>query len=104
MAGWLNKASSVFRRSQPDVEHPFAVPCECGLIHRGMRRNRSQKIVCRECGSTRFILPKDAYPAPRDRPREPAPPPAALPVLNPIKESPGKRGKPAAVRPEKLNP
>ena len=104
MAGWLNKASNVFRRSTPDVEHPFAVPCECGLIHRGMRRNRHQKIVCRECGASRFILPKDSYPAPRDRPTEPPPPPAALPVLNPIKESPGKRGKPAPVRSEKLNP
>jgi hypothetical protein len=104
MPGWLNKASNVFRRSAPDVEHPFAVPCECGLMHRGMRRNRAQKIVCRECGATRFILPKDTYPAPRDRPKEPPPPPAALPVLNPIKESPGKRGKPAAARPDKLNP
>jgi hypothetical protein len=104
MAGWLNKASNVFRRTAPDVEHPFAVPCECGLIHRGMRRNRSQKIVCRECGAPRFILPKDVYPAPRDRPKEPPPPPAALPVLNPVKESPGKRGKPAPVRSEKLNP
>jgi hypothetical protein len=104
MAGWLNKASNVFRRSAPDVEHPFAVPCECGLMHRGMRRNRPQKIVCRECGAARFILPKDVYPAPRDRPKEPPSPPAALPVLNPVKESPGKRGKPAAVRSEKLNP
>jgi hypothetical protein len=106
MPGWLNKASSVFRRSTPDVEHPFAVPCECGLIHRGMRRNRSQKIVCRECGAPRFILPKDVYPAPRDRPKEPPPPPPSLPVLNPVKESPGKKGKPApaAARPDKLNP
>jgi hypothetical protein len=104
MPGWLNKASNVFRRSTPDVEHPFAVPCECGLIHRGMRRVRSQKIVCRECGAARFILPKDVYPPPRDRPKESAAPPLALPVLNPIKESPGKRGKPAAVRTEKLNP
>jgi hypothetical protein len=104
MAGWLNKASSVFRRSAPEVEHPFAVPCECSLIHRGMRRNRSQKIVCRECGATRFILPKDVYPAPHNRPKEPPPPPASLPVLNPIKDVPAKRGKPAAARPEKPNP
>jgi len=104
MAGWLNKASNVFRRSTPDVEQSFAVPCECGLIHRGTRRQRHQKIVCRECGAARFILSRDVYPAPRDRPREPAPPPAALPVLNPIKEPSGKRGKVAPNRPDKPSP
>ncbi len=93
MAGWLNKASNVFRRNTPEVEHPFAVPCECGLIHRGMRRNRFQKIVCRECGAARFILPKDVYPAPRDRPRDPPPVVESLPVLNPIKSAPSKGGK-----------
>ncbi len=105
MPGWLNKASNVFRRTTPEVDHPFAVPCECGLIHRGMRRHRHQKIVCRECGASRFVLPRDVYPAPKDRPREPAPP-AALPVLNPIKETAGKRGgrSPAAFRAEQLNP
>lgn len=104
MAGWLNKASNVFRRTAPEVEQSFAVPCECGLVHRGMRRNRSQKIVCRECGAARFILPKDSYPAPRDRPTEPPPPPAALPVLNPVKDTPGKRGKSPPAPTAKLNP
>jgi hypothetical protein len=107
MAGWLDKASNVFRRTAPEVDHPFAVPCECGLVHRGMRRNRHQKIVCRECGATRFVLPKDVYPAPKDRPREPAPPPTDLPVLNPIKEPPGKRVSKATAtvpREEKANP
>ncbi len=106
MAGWLNKASNVFRRTAPEIEQPFAVPCECGLVHRGMRRNRPQKIVCRECGASRFVLPKDVYPAPRDRPREPAPPPAELPVLNPIKAAPAKPGgkRSASAASTKLNP
>ncbi|QDT53453.1 hypothetical protein Pan44_14700 [Caulifigura coniformis] len=103
MPAWLNKASNVFRRNTPEVEHPFAVPCECGLVHRGMRRNRHQKIVCRECGATRFVLPKDVYPAPKNRPAEPAAPPAALPVLNPTKEPAGRRGK-SVGRPEKPSP
>ncbi len=106
MPGWLNKASNVFRRNTPDVEQPFAVPCECGLVHRGLRRNRFQKILCRECGASRFVLPRDVYPAPKDRPQEAAPPPAALPVLNPIKSPAGKRGGRAAasVRSDRLNP
>jgi len=103
MPAWLNKASNVFRRNTPEVEHPFAVPCECGLIHRGMRRNRHQKIVCRECGATRFVLPKDVYPAPKTRPSEPVSAPAALPILNPVKEPAGKRAKNVG-RPQKPNP
>lgn len=72
-----------------------------------MRRNRFQKIVCRECGASRFVLPKDVYPPPRERPIIIDAPPPELPVLNPIKAPPAKKGSKAAAtatKPVKLNP
>ncbi|HVJ66452.1 MAG TPA: hypothetical protein VM510_00635, partial [Caulifigura sp.] len=73
-----------------------------------MRRNRSQKIVCRECGAARFVLPKDVYPPPRERPVVVDAPPPELPVLNPVREPAARKGTKnataAATRPAKQNP
>jgi hypothetical protein len=104
MAGWLVKASNVFRKTTPEVEHPFAVQCRCGLMHRGMRRNRSQKIVCRECGAARFVLPRDVYPPPKNRPLEAPAPPPELPVLNPVKPGAAPRPRGVSPKPKTLSP
>jgi hypothetical protein len=87
MSGWFSKASNVFRRAVPEVEQRFELTCDCGQAHHGLRRSRAQKIVCRDCGSTRFVLPRDVYPPPRDARREPKPVPEPLPVLKPVEET-----------------
>lgn len=88
MSGWFSKASNVFRRAAPEVEHPFELTCECGMVHQGMRRVRHQRIVCRDCGTSHFVLPRDAYPAPREARARPKPAPEPLPVLAPVEEKP----------------
>jgi len=87
MSGWFSKTSSVFRRAAPEAEHPFQLACECGQVHRGLRRSRQLKLVCRECGATKFVLPRDVYPPPREARQEAAPPPS-LPILKPIENEP----------------
>jgi hypothetical protein len=86
MSGWFSKASNVFRRATPEAEQRFDVTCECGQAHHGLRRSRAQKIVCRDCGATRFILPRDVYPAPKEARRGPKPTPEPLPVLKPVED------------------
>jgi len=44
------------------------VGCRCGMRHTGLRRRREQRIVCRSCGASLFVLPRDSYPAPKPRP------------------------------------
>jgi len=88
MSGWFTKASNVFRRAAPEVEHPFELTCDCGLAHHGLRRARHQRIVCRDCGASRFVLPRDVYPAPREARTKPKPAPEPLPVLAPVEEKP----------------
>lgn len=64
MSGWLAKATGALRREEPEEPQPFDVICECGLQHSGMRRRRAQRIVCRSCGASLFVLPRDSYPVP----------------------------------------
>lgn len=69
MSGWLSKATGALRREAPETPEPFEAVCECGVRHTGLRRRRSQRLVCRSCGTSLFILPRDVYPVPA------APPP-----------------------------
>ncbi|SFI28053.1 hypothetical protein [Planctomicrobium piriforme] len=65
MSGWLSKAKKAFKRDQPaETAQPFQLPCECGQQHTGLRRQRHQHIVCKACGRSLFVLPRDIYPPP----------------------------------------
>ncbi|REJ86737.1 MAG: hypothetical protein DWQ34_18205 [Planctomycetota bacterium] len=64
MSGWLAKATGALRREEPEEPQPFNVTCACGLQHSGLRRRRAQRIVCRSCGTSLFVLPRDPYPVP----------------------------------------
>jgi hypothetical protein len=70
MSNWISKAVNVFRRDIPEVTQPFDVLCECGQGHTGIRRARYQHLVCKSCGASLFVLPRDAYPPPQLRPRK----------------------------------
>ncbi|QDU40182.1 hypothetical protein Mal4_45370 [Maioricimonas rarisocia] len=67
MSGWLAKASSSLRQENTESPQPFVLTCECGLEHNGLRRARHQRIICKTCGASLFVLPKDAYPLPAAR-------------------------------------
>lgn len=64
MRNWLSKATGAFQREAVEVPQPFQISCECGQRHTGLRRARFQNIICKSCGASLFILPRDVYPAP----------------------------------------
>ena len=64
MSEWISKAANVFKRDVPETPQPFEVSCECGQVHSGMRRIRYQHLVCKSCGASIFVLPRDTYPPP----------------------------------------
>jgi hypothetical protein len=64
MSGWLARATGALRGETADEPQPFELVCECGMRHSGLRRRKAQRIVCRSCGASLFILPRDPYPAP----------------------------------------
>ncbi len=70
MPGWLTRATGALRGDAPEEPQPFALLCECGLRHTGLRKRRHQRIVCRSCGASLFVLPRNCYPPPA----APAPP------------------------------
>lgn len=69
MSGWLSKATGALRGDSPEEPQPFETLCECGVRHSGLRRRKPQRLVCRSCGTSLFVLPRNVYPTPT------APPP-----------------------------
>ena len=67
MSGWLpGFRSSSAAATEPQ---PFELVCECNQRHSGLRRSGHQRIICRTCGASLFVLPRDPYPAPPDAER-----------------------------------
>lgn len=65
MSGWLG-----FRSAEASTEpQPFELICECNVRHSGLRKKSHQRIVCRTCGASLFVLPRDVYPPPPDAER-----------------------------------
>lgn len=82
MNKWFSKATNVFKGSGDETPQPFELHCECGVRHAGLRKKAPQRIICRECGSSLFILPRDVYPAPKvvaESPAKEKPAPAVAP-------------------------
>ena len=71
MNQWISKAVNVFKRDVPETPQPFDVICDCGQKHAGLRRVRYQHLVCKACGASLFVLPRDTYPPPHF-PQEPS--------------------------------
>lgn len=65
MSNWFSKATNVFKGPGDEVPRPFEMECECGVRHAGLRKRSPQRIVCRDCGTSLFVLPRDVYPPPR---------------------------------------
>lgn len=87
MNEWISKAANVFKREVPETPQPFEVACECGQKHAGLRRVRYQHLICKSCGRSIFVLPRDTYPPPhiaqvpsKKKKKRRKPKPAAKPV------------------------
>jgi hypothetical protein len=63
MAGWIRGFRSAGPQASSEPQ-PFELVCECNLRHSGLRRKGPQRIVCRTCGVSLFVLPRDSYPPP----------------------------------------
>lgn len=61
MAGWLSGFRSADAVASTDPQ-PFELVCECNVRHSGLRRKTHQRITCRSCGASLFVLPRDVYP------------------------------------------
>ncbi len=68
MAKWFGSSTGLLKGRAPDAPQPFEIDCECGQRHTGLRRQHHQRIICKACGNSLFILPKDVYPASSETP------------------------------------
>ena len=63
MAKWLPGFRSAGGATANEPQ-PFELICECSQRHSGVRRSGHQRIVCKTCGTSLFVLPRDPYPPP----------------------------------------
>ena len=75
MSNWVSKATNAFKGDDSSSSQAFDLSCDCGQKHSGIRRQKWQRIVCRSCGGSLFVLQRDPYPPPKDRPEPPVSPP-----------------------------
>lgn len=68
MSHWISKAANAFKGDDSSSAQTFELSCECGQRHQGIRRQKWQRIVCRDCGGSLFVLQRDVYPAPKEKP------------------------------------
>ncbi len=68
MSNWISKATHAFQGDDSSSSQTFELWCDCGQKHAGVRRAKWQRIVCRACGGSLFVLQRDPYPPPKERP------------------------------------
>ncbi len=68
MSNWISKATKAFKGDDASSAQTFELWCDCGQKHSGVRRAKWQRIVCRACGGSLFVLQRDPYPPPKERP------------------------------------
>ena len=70
MSNWISKATNAFKGDDSSSSQAFELFCDCGQKHTGLRRAKWQRIVCRVCGGSLFVLQRDPYPAPKEKPEQ----------------------------------
>ncbi len=70
MSNWISKATNAFQGDDSSSAQAFDLSCDCGQKHSGIRRQKWQRIVCRSCGGSLFVLQRDAYPPPKEKPEQ----------------------------------
>ena len=68
MSNWISKATKALQGDDSSSPQTFELWCDCGQKHSGVRRQKWQRIVCRACGGSLFVLHRDPYPPPKERP------------------------------------
>lgn len=91
MSNWFSKATNVFKGPGDEVPRPFEMECECGVRHAGLRKRSPQRIVCRDCGTSLFVLPRDVYPPPKLTAAATAPPASAASAASPDSLAPSEK-------------
>lgn len=104
MSHWISKAANAFKGDDSSSFQAFELFCECGQKHTGLRRAKWQRIVCRDCGGSLFVLQRDAYPPPKEKP-ELRPSRAIVEDERPLVEEPVEEfEEPAPARSKKSRP
>lgn len=65
---WLNRVQGWRERLQPRraaEPEPYELTCICGEPLQGVRRENSQRHICRHCGEALLVFPLDVYPPPK---------------------------------------
>jgi hypothetical protein len=68
MSNWISKATNAFQGDESSSSQTFELWCDCGQKHAGVRRAKWQRIVCRACGGSLFVMQRDPYPPPKEKP------------------------------------
>ncbi len=99
---WLNRVQSW--RAQPHrpaEPEPYELTCVCGETLQGVRREHSQRHICRHCGEALLIFPLDVYPQPKPprkrRNRRPRKRPVVIAASGAASPPPRGSGKPVAI-------
>lgn len=53
----------LFGTEAAEIAVPFELSCQCGGVLRGVRRTGWQQSACDQCGTSRYVLPVNVYPA-----------------------------------------
>src|SRR5262245_41400572 len=65
MSGWLSRAKDALSgHAAESVPEPIELACPCGRKIEALRRESFQRVLCKGCGESFFVLPRDVYPRP----------------------------------------
>ena len=63
MSGWLSRAKDALSgHAAESVPDPIELACPCGRKIEALRRKSFQRVLCKGCGESFFVLPRDVYP------------------------------------------
>jgi hypothetical protein len=80
MKGWQAVTARLLGRRVSEAPPSFAVQCACGREVSGTRTSSHQILYCAACGTALFVMPRSAYPRPRNVPAEPEIPVPVAPI------------------------
>ena len=81
MSRWLSRAKEALSGREAEVApEPIEIACPCGGKVAAMRRPEFQRVLCKGCGESFFLLPLDVYPRPIVKVPKVKPPKSAEPA------------------------
>ena len=75
MSRWLSRAKEALGGREAEIApEPIEISCLCGVKVQATRHPTFQRILCKGCGESFFLLPQDVYPRPVMKVRKLKPP------------------------------